>query len=70
MSNETKSTLDDAIVGERLRNARESARITQAESAKSIGVARTTIVAVEKGERRVRTNELQKLASLYGTSES
>jgi len=68
MSNTTKLTLDEATVGERLRIARESARITQADSAKSIGVARTTIVAIEKGKRRIRTNELQKLASLYGTS--
>ncbi|MEM7547707.1 MAG: XRE family transcriptional regulator [Pseudomonadota bacterium] len=63
-----KTNLDEATVGERLRIARESARITQAQAAEKIGVARTTIVAIEKGQRRVRTHELQKLASSYGTS--
>ncbi len=55
-------------IGERLRLAREAANITQAAAAAAIGVARTTIVAVEQGERRVRMGELQKLAQLYKTS--
>ncbi|HZR04081.1 MAG TPA: XRE family transcriptional regulator [Burkholderiales bacterium] len=54
--------------GDRLRLAREGADITQEAAAKAIGVARTTIVAIEKGERRVRMNELQRLAKLYRTS--
>lgn len=54
--------------GERLRVAREGADVTQATAATSIGVARTTIVAIEQGERRVRLDEVQKLAKLYGTS--
>jgi Zn-dependent peptidase ImmA (M78 family)/DNA-binding XRE family transcriptional regulator len=54
--------------GERLRLAREGANITQEAAAKAIDVARTTIVAIEKGERRVRMNELQRLAKLYRTS--
>jgi Zn-dependent peptidase ImmA (M78 family)/DNA-binding XRE family transcriptional regulator len=57
-----------AETGERLRLARESAKITQAAAAQTIGVARTTIVAMEHGERRARTSELQQLAKLYGTS--
>jgi Zn-dependent peptidase ImmA (M78 family)/DNA-binding XRE family transcriptional regulator len=57
-----------ADTGERLRIAREGARITQAAAASAIGVARTTIVAIEKGERRVRINELRQFAKLYGTS--
>lgn len=56
------------LVGERLRQAREAADVTQAAAADSIGAARTTIVAVEKGERRVRLGELQKLARLYQTT--
>lgn len=68
MSNETTGNLGEEAVGERLRIARESARITQADAAKAIDVARTTLVAIEKGQRRVRTEELQKLAALYGTS--
>jgi Zn-dependent peptidase ImmA (M78 family)/DNA-binding XRE family transcriptional regulator len=54
--------------GERLRIARESAKITQASAAIAIGVARTTIIAIEQGERRARMNELRQLAKLYGTS--
>ena len=60
--------LADNDVGRRLRIARESARFTQAEAAAAIKVARTTLVAVERGQRRARIEELQKLATLYGTS--
>ncbi len=55
-------------VGERLRMARESAGITQADAAASIDVARTTLVAIEQGQRRVRMSELQRLSRLYQTS--
>lgn len=60
--------LSPAEAGERLRVAREGANVTQAAAASAIGVARTTIVAIEQGERRVRIDELQKLAKLFGTS--
>ena len=67
--NESTERLPDAVIGERLRIARESAKkLTQADAAESVGVARTTIVAIEQGQRRVRMDELQKLAALYGTS--
>src|ERR1700704_75840 len=55
-------------VGERLRLVREALNIKQAEAAEAIKVARTTIVAIEKGERRARMSELQQLARLYQTS--
>lgn len=58
----------DAELGERLRLARESAKLTQADAAELIGAVRTTIVAIEQGKRRVQTDELQKLATAYGTS--
>lgn len=57
-----------AEVGERLRIARETAEIKQADAAAAIEVARTTLVAMEQGQRRVRMHELQKLARLYGTT--
>jgi Zn-dependent peptidase ImmA (M78 family)/DNA-binding XRE family transcriptional regulator len=63
--------LDDLPLGEvgaRLRIAREAANITQADAAAAIEAARTTIVAIEQGQRRVRIHELQKLARLYRTS--
>lgn len=55
-------------VGNRLRIARETADFTQADAAASIDVSRTTLVAIEQGQRRVRMEELQRLSKLYGTS--
>ncbi len=57
-----------ADVGERLRLARETAGVKQSDAAASVKVARTTLVAIEQGQRRVRMNELQQLVRLYGTS--
>ncbi|WP_348630917.1 XRE family transcriptional regulator [Mesorhizobium sp. M8A.F.Ca.ET.218.01.1.1] len=65
---EPQERLSDAEIGERLRLARESRRITQAAAADLIGAARTTIVAIEQGKRRVQMDELQKLAAAYNTS--
>ena len=55
-------------VGERLRLARETANLTQAVAAEAIGVARTTLVAIEQGHRKARLGEIQKLAQHYHTS--
>lgn len=66
--NKNIEKLSDAEIGERLRIARESAKVTQASAAKEIDAARTTITAIEQGQRRARMEELQKLAVLYGTS--
>ena len=60
--------LTDVEIGERLRVARESVKLTQADAAAQIGVVRTTLVAIEQGKRRVQIDELQKLANIYGTS--
>lgn len=64
----TGSRLSDAEIGERLRLAREGRNITQAAAANLIGAARTTIVAIEQGKRRIQTAEIQRLAAAYGTS--
>lgn len=55
-------------LGDLLRHARENAKITQAAAAAALDVARTTLVAMEQGQRRPRVDELQKLALLYGLS--
>ncbi len=55
-------------IGERLRRAREAAKLKQAEVADRLGVARTTVVSIEKGERRARIDEVRRLARLYDTS--
>ena len=60
--------MKSADIGERLRLARETAGITQADAAFKISVARTTLIAIEKGQRRIRIKELQLLAAMYNTS--
>jgi Zn-dependent peptidase ImmA (M78 family)/transcriptional regulator with XRE-family HTH domain len=55
-------------VGERLRIARDAAKVTQAAAAAAVEMARTTLIAIEQGQRKIRMDELQRLAKLYGTS--
>lgn len=55
-----------AELGARLREARTARGWTQEEAAEAVGVARTTMVAIEKGERRLKPDELIRLAKLYG----
>jgi Zn-dependent peptidase ImmA (M78 family) len=55
-------------IGRRLRLARENAKIRQDEAAKVIGLSRPTLVSIEKGDRRVRIQELQALANHYNIS--
>lgn len=62
------SSIAPAELGARLRCAREAERITQADAADRLRVARTTLVAIEQGRRRIRLEELQQLARLYRTS--
>jgi transcriptional regulator with XRE-family HTH domain len=59
-------TIDPAVVGERLAEARRARHLTQQHVADELDVARTTSVAMEKGERRPRPGELLHLARLYG----
>lgn len=66
--NRSHDLLSAPETGERLRLAREAAGVTQADAATAIGAVRTTIVAIEQGQRRIRMDELQKLAKLYGMS--
>lgn len=63
--------LDDisaADIGERLRIARTASGKTQDDVASAIGVSRPTLVSIEKGQRKVRAEELDKLTALYGVS--
>jgi Zn-dependent peptidase ImmA (M78 family)/DNA-binding XRE family transcriptional regulator len=53
-------------LGKRLKQAREQRGMTQEAAAKIIDVARTTIVAIEKGERRLKSSELVALVLAYG----
>lgn len=56
------------LLTERLRAARVAANLTQEEVAESLGMARTTLVAIEAGQRRVRSEELIGFADLYKTT--
>jgi Zn-dependent peptidase ImmA (M78 family)/DNA-binding XRE family transcriptional regulator len=58
------------VLGARLREAREARGWTQLQLAERLGMARTTVVAIEKGERRLRPQELIKVASSLGRSVS
>lgn len=66
MDGDPLATVDPRRLGERLQQARKARHKTQQEVAEYLGVARTTVVALEKGERRVQPSELVRLASLYG----
>lgn len=68
MSDSPLTDFAPAELGERLRIAREAANLTQKEAADTISVARTTLLAIEQGQRRVRIDEIQRLAKLYKTS--
>ncbi len=60
--------IDPRTLGELLEQARKKCGMTQADAAQVIDVARTTMVAIEKGERRIKPTELIKLARAYGHS--
>lgn len=59
-------SIDPRVIGERLADARRARNLTQLDVAEFLGVARTTVAAIEKGERRARASELVRLAQLYG----
>ncbi|MDR3385430.1 MAG: XRE family transcriptional regulator [Rudaea sp.] len=59
---------DPIQLGERLRTARSDAGMTQEEAAAALNLARTTLLAIEKGQRRVRNDELESFVRVYGVS--
>lgn len=70
MTTNILDNIDLRKLGEVLQQARKKCSMTQADAAKVINAARTTIVAIEKGERRLKPNELIKLARAYGKAVS
>jgi Zn-dependent peptidase ImmA (M78 family)/DNA-binding XRE family transcriptional regulator len=60
------SRADARELGARLKAARTAAAVTQEVAAARIGAARTTIVAIERGDRRLAGEELLSLCDLYG----
>ena len=64
----TSNPAPDAAVDialDRLRSARRASGLTQQDAADRIGMARTTVVAIEKGDRPIRPDELVAFARLY-----
>jgi len=59
---------DTGVIAARLLEARKAAGLTQQEAAEHLGVSRPTLIALEKGTRAAKPDELIKLAMLYGRS--
>lgn len=58
--------LDPRVLGQRLTDARKARGITQDEAAKHLGCSRPTLIAIEKGSRSPKSEEIVVLAELYG----
>jgi len=61
----TYEGIDLHALAERVVAARKVAKITQESAADHLGMSRPTYIAIEKGMRRPRPDELVKLAELY-----
>lgn len=55
-------------LGQRLRQAREYVGLSQDDVASVLGVSRPAITLIESGGRKVEAIELNKLATLFGTT--
>ena len=66
MQQHVLESIDPRVLGRRIQEARKARGLTQQDVSEFVGVARTTITALEKGERRIRPDELIQLAKLYG----
>ena len=53
---------------ERLKEIRKQLNLSQEFVAKQLGLARTTLVAIEYGNRKITADELVKFSDLYGVS--
>ncbi len=60
------NTLDPRILGQRIAEARKARGKTQEEVADCLGCSRPTYIAIEKGERLAKTDEIVKLAAFLG----
>lgn len=60
--------IDPVELGRRLKAARNAARVTQDQAALCIGAVRTTLVAIERGDRRLSPEEFLGLCDLYDAS--
>lgn len=56
------------LIAQRLRESRERAGLTQQQVADWLGIRRPGVAEIEAGNRAVKSEELARLATLYGTS--
>src|SRR5688572_472840 len=59
-------TLDPRILGQRIAEARKARGKTQEEVADFLGTSRPTYIAIEKGDRPAKSEEIVQLASFLG----
>ena len=62
------SDVEPRHLGRKLQEARKTRGLTQQDVADALSVARTTVTAMEKGERRVQPDDIIRMAGLYGRS--
>lgn len=60
--------IEPGLLGKKLQEARKARGLTQQDVAEALSVARTTVTAMEKGERRVQPDDIIHMAALYGRS--
>lgn len=68
MQRQSIESIPPSMIGRRLQEARKARGLTQQDVADALEVARTTVAALEKGERRTRPDELIRMARLFGRS--
>src|SRR5258706_333748 len=68
MEADSLKSIDPRELGVRLQQCRRARGLTQEQVADRLAIARTTLTAIEKGDRRLQPDELIRLATLYGTS--
>jgi Zn-dependent peptidase ImmA (M78 family)/DNA-binding XRE family transcriptional regulator len=66
MEKHVLDNIDPKSLGQRLQDSRKARGLTQQDVAGELGMARTTVTALEKGERRIQPKEIIELAKLYG----
>lgn len=66
MKSDIFDNLDPQQIGGRLKGARKARGLTQQAVASELGILRTTLVAIEKGDRRVTPSELIEMAEIFG----
>ncbi|MFH1924306.1 MAG: XRE family transcriptional regulator [Planctomycetota bacterium] len=60
--------IDPKVLGQRLSESRKARGLTQKQAADHLGVSRPTLIAIEKGTRAPKPEEIVQLARHYGRS--